>query len=46
MREFHYPRIYVSHLRRKIEPTPAKPTYILNEYGVGYRFVGRSASVR
>lgn len=38
--EHHYPRIYVSHLRRKIEPDPKNPTYIHNEYGIGYRFVG------
>lgn len=37
--EHHYPRIYVSHLRRKIEPDHRNPTYIHNEYGVGYRFV-------
>lgn len=37
--EHHYPRIYVSHLRRKIEPDSKNPTYIQNEYGVGYRFV-------
>jgi two-component system KDP operon response regulator KdpE len=41
--EHHYPRIYVSHLRRKIEPDPKSPTYIQNEYGIGYRFVGREA---
>lgn len=46
VREFHYPRIYVSHLRRKIEPTPTRPAYILNEYGIGYRFVARCASAR
>ncbi len=39
--EHHYPRIYVSHLRRKIEPDPKNPVYIQNEYGVGYRFVGK-----
>lgn len=39
--EVHYPRIYVSHLRRKIEPNPDVPTYIQNEYGVGYRFVSQ-----
>lgn len=39
--EHHYPRIYVSHLRRKIEPDPQNPFYIHNEYGVGYRFVGK-----
>ncbi|MDX1995740.1 MAG: response regulator transcription factor [bacterium] len=40
--EHHYPRIYVSHLRRKIEPDIKNPTYIHNEYGVGYRFVARN----
>lgn len=40
--EVHYPRIYVSHLRRKIEPDPNLPTYIQNEYGVGYRFVSKA----
>ncbi len=40
-REFHYPRIYVSHLRRKIEPDAKNPTYIQSEYGIGYRFVRR-----
>lgn len=37
-REHHYPRIYVSHLRRKIEPDAKNPTYIQSEYGIGYRF--------
>ncbi|MFN8371657.1 MAG: response regulator transcription factor [Anaerolineae bacterium] len=41
--EHHYPRIYVSHLRRKIEPDLKNPTYIHNEYGIGYRFVGQLA---
>ena len=36
--EHHYPRIYVSHLRKKIEPDYKNPTYIHNEYGVGYVF--------
>lgn len=40
--EHHYPRIYVSHLRRKIEPEAETPTYIQNEYGVGYRFTGKN----
>jgi two-component system, OmpR family, KDP operon response regulator KdpE len=31
--------VYVSHLRRKIEPDPARPRYILNQPGVGYRLV-------
>jgi two-component system KDP operon response regulator KdpE len=40
--EHHYPRIYVSHLRRKIEPDIKTPTYIQNEYGIGYRFTGKA----
>ncbi len=40
--EHHYPRIYVSHLRRKIEPDVTAPTYIQNEYGIGYRFTGKN----
>jgi DNA-binding response OmpR family regulator len=33
-----YVRIYVAHLRRKIEPSPSSPRYILTEPGVGYYF--------
>ena len=33
-----YVRIYVSHLRQKIEPDPSVPRYILTEPGVGYYF--------
>ncbi len=33
-----YVRIYVSHLRQKIEPEPSRPRYILTEPGVGYSF--------
>lgn len=44
--EHHYPRIYVSHLRRKIEPDVKTPTYIQNEYGVGYRFVGQQSTTK
>ena len=34
----HSLRLYISYLRRKIEPNPEKPSLILNERGVGYRF--------
>lgn len=34
----HYLRIYVGHLRQKLEADPAQPKYILTETGVGYRF--------
>jgi two-component system KDP operon response regulator KdpE len=33
-----YVRIYISHLRQKIEPEPSRPRYILTEPGVGYYF--------
>ena len=33
-----YVRIYISHLRQKLEPDPAQPKYILTESGVGYYF--------
>ncbi len=36
--DLDYVRIYVSHLRQKIEPTPAVPRYIITEPGVGYYF--------
>jgi two-component system KDP operon response regulator KdpE len=34
----HYLRIYVSHLRQKLELDPAQPKHFLTETGVGYRF--------
>jgi len=34
----HYVRIYVGHLRQKLEADPARPRHILTETGVGYRF--------
>jgi len=33
-----YLRVYVAHLRRKLETDPLRPTMILTEPGVGYRF--------
>ncbi len=36
-RESHYLHVYVSQLRRKIEPDPTRPRYILTEPGAGYR---------
>jgi len=34
----HYLRIYVGHLRQKLEDDPTQPEYFLTETGVGYRF--------
>lgn len=36
--DIDYLRVYIWHLRRKIEPDSKHPTYIINELGVGYRF--------
>jgi len=33
----HYLRIYMGHLRRKLEDDPAQPRYLITETGVGYR---------
>jgi two-component system KDP operon response regulator KdpE len=35
--EFHMLHVNISNLRRKIEPDPARPQFIITEPGVGYR---------
>lgn len=35
--QLHYLRIYMGHLRAKVEADPAQPRYLLTELGVGYR---------
>ncbi|MBX6378561.1 MAG: winged helix-turn-helix domain-containing protein, partial [Clostridia bacterium] len=35
--ETHYLRVYMAQLRRKIEPDPERPRYLITETGVGYR---------
>ena len=35
----HYLRIYMGHLRQKLEDDPAQPRYLITETAVGYRLV-------
>jgi len=35
----HYLRIYMGHLRQKLERDPARPQHLLTETGIGYRFM-------
>jgi two-component system KDP operon response regulator KdpE len=35
----HYVRIYMGHLRAKLEVDPSRPQHLITELGVGYRFV-------
>jgi len=35
----HYVRIYMGHLRAKLETDPSQPQHLITELGVGYRFV-------
>jgi two-component system KDP operon response regulator KdpE len=38
-KEDGYLRLYLAQLRKKLEPEPAHPRYLLTEPGMGYRFV-------
>jgi two-component system, OmpR family, KDP operon response regulator KdpE len=40
--DIYYPRVYISQLRRKVEPDPANPIYVLTEHRIGYRFERQS----
>ncbi len=35
--ETHYLRVHFAHVRRKIEPDPSNPRYVITEPGIGYR---------
>jgi len=39
----HYVRVYMGHLRQKLEDDPAQPQYLLTETAVGYRLLGTPA---
>jgi two-component system, OmpR family, KDP operon response regulator KdpE len=38
--ESQYLRVFIAQLRKKIEVDPNKPSHIITESGVGYRFIG------
>jgi two-component system KDP operon response regulator KdpE len=38
VKETHYLRVYLGSLRRKLEPEPSRPRYLITEPGMGYRF--------
>lgn len=42
--EVEYLRVFINHLRKKLERNPAKPKHLLTEPWVGYRFVIRSGT--
>jgi two-component system KDP operon response regulator KdpE len=37
-KETNYLRVYLAQLRRKLEPVPSRPRYLITEPGIGYRF--------
>lgn len=37
--DFHYVRVYMGHLRKKLEDEPTFPKHIVTESSVGYRFI-------
>lgn len=39
-KESQYLRVFIAQLRKKIEKNPNRPSFIITESGVGYRFVG------
>jgi len=38
--DVQYLRVFIGHLRQKLESDPASPKHLMTEPGVGYRFVG------
>jgi two-component system KDP operon response regulator KdpE len=44
IRDNHYLRVLVGHLRQKLGELPSAPRYIITEQGVGYRLMGEEAA--
>jgi len=42
--ETNYLRLFISQLRKKLEPNPQLPIYILTEPGIGYRLIANLAT--
>jgi two-component system KDP operon response regulator KdpE len=40
--ETNYLRVHIANLRRKLEPDPSRPRYLITEPGIGYRFMSGS----
>ena len=41
--ETNYLRVHLAHIRRKLEPDPARPRYFVTEPGMGFRFDAANA---
>jgi two-component system, OmpR family, KDP operon response regulator KdpE len=44
--ETQYLRVYMTYLRRKIEPDPSCPRFLLTEPGIGYRLASPTAELQ
>ena len=42
--ESQYLRVFIAQVRKKIEADPNRPTHIINESGIGYRFIGKNTA--
>ncbi|MFJ8086259.1 response regulator [Streptomyces sp. NPDC096205] len=42
-KETNYLRVHLANLRRKLEPAPSHPRYLITEPGIGYRFIPDNA---
>lgn len=46
LEQTHYLRVYIAHLREKLETIAAQPELIITEPGVGYRLIEKEATVQ